>query len=231
MKYSRFFLKKNVKKELNNYKIGKKDKKKLYEETIEKYNEYINGGLSEKEAYENLFSLLMDNLKNNKKINKSEYRFSFVVFSYALFSSIIITLSSLGYPNVIYFLRTYYLLMLVLSGILLIFLCFSPKNRSVYNVIMTTLLLCTFLGLNILSFKYFFIPYTGHYDYYLGRNIWGKLIYEVYDDVLNRNSSPNLVSRKFFYDPTLIISLFGFFLSFIMMKGERGKLGNDCNIN
>ena len=136
-----------------------------------------------------------------------------------------ITLSSLGYPNVIYFLRTYYLLMLLLSGIVLIILAFSPKNRSIYNFIMTSILFCTFLGLNIISFKYFFIPYTGHFDYYLGRNIWGKLIYEVYDDVINRSSSPNLVSRKLFYDPTLIISLVGFVLSFILMRVEMNKKG------
>ena len=170
-------------------------------------------------------------LKNNERICKSSYRFSFVNYSYVLFSSVIISLTSLGYPNVLSFFRAYYLLMLLLSGIVLIILAFSPKNRSIYNFIMTLILFCTFLGLNIISFKYFFMPYTGHFDYYLGRNIWGKLIYEVYDDVLNRNLSPNLVSRKFFYDPTLIISLFGFLLSFIMMKGERGKLGNDCNIN
>lgn len=231
MKYKLFFLKLKIRNRLNDFNLNKKIKKDLYDLTISEYNLAINEEKSDVNAQKKALSYLDNELKKYSKIKNNKYRFSFIVYTYVFFASVIISLTGLSYVNVLPTLRAYYFVMLSFLIVSFVCLCFSKKNRNVYNFMMIVVILILFVGMNYITIKFFRVTDILEYYYSAFYEKFGIIILERFNLVSSYPKREYQVAyKKIFYDPTFVVSFIGLVISYIMMKVE-GKKENDIDIN
>ena len=218
-------IKRSVEKELKQYGIfDKKIIKELSDSTFDEYLLNLEKQNNENDAFLNALDSMRTTIKANYNINKfNKFRYSLLVSSIALTTTLIIAIIGWLNTNILYIFNIIYPLLAFITLIYFIYTVITYKKRNYLDFIIVAILFTSVIAITIQCFLYLYRPMTGNYYYNLYYDFPGTLRLCLYWLISMEPISYELTKTTYLFDPTLIASIICFSLSIVMYLIEKRK--------